>query len=405
MILASGSPDISSCTKFAKCCLAPEFQFFFQFLSNLIYRAEVQKEFIDIPCIHGNVGVKAPAFMLLGRWKHFLKYIRLLKLTARLIGIIIFIYIMLGIDIQSMIQLALNIPPVYASILILSVFPIMILRGARWKIVAEGLDLSLNTQEATEALCMAQLTNLVIPGSFGDLIRIPYMKHRGNQVDKSIISILIDAILGSIIPFSIGLLALAVILEVSISIEIIIIGSIWVLGGYIFYRVLRATLWSRFMKDRLGRLMKEGIRGRAFFTLPSMLRSIGGRRIAISMLLAAVLFVLHVSQAYLLSVALNMRIEWTYLAVTMGLAIMMIALPVTIQGLGIREGVLLFMLTRLNIDPVLIVSFSLTFMTINLTPALAGFMIWVRNPFVDITDQSVLDDDAVWPPFPDLPKE
>ena len=321
--------------------------------------------------------------------------------SVRLIGVVIFIYIMLGIDIQSVIRSAIEIPLVYTIILILSVIPVMFLRGARWRVVAEGMDLSLTTQEATEALCMAQLANLFIPGSFGDLIRIPYMKHKGNQVEKSIISILLDAILGSFIPFTIGILALAVILEVSISIEALLLGSIWLLGGYIFYRILRATLWSRFMKARLTRLMREGISGRAFFTLPSMLKSMGSRRIVISMVLALGLFALNVSQAYLLAISLNIVIQWTYLAVTLGLTMMMMAIPVTIQGLGIRESVLLFMLTRLSIEPAIIVSFSLTLMAINLIPAIAGIVIWARNPFVDITDQAVLDDDVIWPPFLD----
>jgi len=331
-----------------------------------------------------------------------LKHSRLLKQVARLIGIAIFIYIMLGIDVQSMLNSMFGILPIYALALILSIIPMMILRGARWKVVADGMELRLSTLQATEALCLAHLAGLVIPGSFGDLIRIPYMKHKGNRVDKSIISILLDAILGSVIPFSIGLLALAVILEINISIEIALIGLIWVLGGYLFYRILRATLWSRFMKARLKRLMKEGLRGRSFFTLPSMLKSIGGRRIAISLILAMMLFALNISQAYLLAFALEMTIEWTYLAVTLGLTLLMMAIPVTIQGLGIREGVLLFMLTRIGLDPVLIVSFSLILMLINLAPAIAGFVIWVRNPFVDITDQAILDEDVVWPSFPEL---
>ncbi|MFX1561194.1 MAG: lysylphosphatidylglycerol synthase transmembrane domain-containing protein [Promethearchaeota archaeon] len=331
-----------------------------------------------------------------------MNYTRLLKQAARLIGIVLFIYIMSGIDIQSMLGSVFSIPPIYTLTLILSILPIMSLRGARWKVIAEGMDLRLSTMHATEALCMAHLAGLVIPGSFGDLIRIPYMKNKGNRVDKSIISILLDAILGSVIPFTIGILALAFILEVNISIEVVLIGFIWLLGGYLFYRILRATLWSRFMKARLRRLMKEGIRGRAFFTLRSMFKAIGGRRIALSLALAAILFVLNVSQAYLLAFALEMTIEWTYLAVTLGLTLLMMAIPVTIQGLGIREGVLLFMLTRLSIDPTRIVSFSLTLMAINITPAIAGFVIWMRNPFVDITDQAILDDDVVWPSFPDF---
>ena len=320
-----------------------------------------------------------------------MKYSRLLKIAARLIGIIIFIYILIGIDIQSMIVTSFSIPPFITIILILTVIPIMVLRGARWQVVSEGLDLNLKTMESTEALCIAQLANLVIPGNFGDLIRIPYMKHRGNQVDKSIISILLDSILGAVVPFTFGIIAIAIILEFSITIELLIIGTIWITGGYGFYRIMRATLWPKFMQARINRLMKEGIRGRAFFTLPSMLKSIGSTRIVLSLALALLLFVIYVTQAYILAYALGISIEWMYLAFTLGFTTIILVIPVTIQGLGLRESVLLFMLTRIAVDPVLIISFSLILMTINLTPAIAGFIIWLRNPFVDITDQEILD--------------
>ena len=151
------------------------------------------------------------------------------------------------------------------------------------------------------------------------------------------------------------------------------------------------------MQARLKGLMKEGIRGRSFFTLPSMMRSIGSKRIALSLLLALLWFVLYVTQAYVLAQILGVAVQWGYLAFTMGVTMIVITLPVTIQGLGLREGALLFMLTRIAIDPVLIVSFSLTLMVFNLIPAIAGLIIWIRNPFVDITDQDVLDNDSVLP--------
>jgi uncharacterized protein (TIRG00374 family) len=321
----------------------------------------------------------------------------MMKIAGRFIGIVIFIYILTGVDLRRMITTVFSIPPFYALVLVLAVLPIMLLRGARWKVVAEGLDLHLDTKEATEALCLAQLANLVIPGSFGDLIRIPYMKTRGNPVDRTIISMLLDAIIGSVFPFTLGVLALAVILEITVTVEALMIGVIWLGGGYAFYRIIRATLWSRFMQARLKRLMKEGIRGRSFFTLPSMMRSIGCRRVVLSLLLSLLWFIVYVTQAYVLAQVLGVKVQWGYLAFTIGVTMMLIAIPVTIQGLGLREGALLLMLTRIAVDPVLVVSFSLTLMVFNLTPAIAGLIIWIRNPFVDITDQDVLDKDTILP--------
>jgi len=328
-----------------------------------------------------------------------LKYSWQLKLAARLCGIAIFIYILMGIDIQNLLATTFGIPPVYTIILILFVLPIMLVRGTRWKVITEGLDLTLSVLQATGALCLSHLANLVIPGSLGDLVRVPYMKQLGNRVDRSIISILVDAVLGSIVPFTTGIFAITIILEINITLELFLLCIVWIIGGYCVYRVIHATLWPRLMQARMRRLMRDGLRGKSFFTFPSILTSIGKASIALSLSLSVLLFGLYITQAYILAISLDMSIDWLYLAVTLGLTSLLTAIPITIQGLGLREGVLLFMLTPLGFGPVRIISFSLTLMLVNLIPAIAGFVIWSRNPFIDITNQEILDAEGEEPPF------
>ncbi|MBE0525611.1 MAG: flippase-like domain-containing protein, partial [Candidatus Thorarchaeota archaeon] len=139
-----------------------------------------------------------------------MKYSWQVKLAARLCGIIVLIYILMGIDIQTLLIITFGIPPLLTFLLVLFVLPIMLTRAMRWKVIAEGLDLNLKTLDAAEALCLSHSANLVVPGSVGDLVRIPFMTHRGNRMDRSIISILLDSVLGSIVPFTAGVLAIAV---------------------------------------------------------------------------------------------------------------------------------------------------------------------------------------------------
>ena len=82
----------------------------------------------------------------------------------------------------------------------------------------------------------------------------------------------------------------------------------------------------------------------------------------------------------------------------MGLSTLLTAVPITIAGLGIREGVLLFMFGfMLGYNPTLIVSYSLTLMLINLTPTIAGFISWTRNPLIELGRAEMIDDNSVEP--------
>ena len=99
----------------------------------------------------------------------------LIRSAFRLIGIIIFIYILLQVDFGLMVQTALGINPFVTILLVVMVAPIMFFKGARWHTVCSGLELNLKTHEAIDALCIAHMANLVLPGTVGDLVRVPYL--------------------------------------------------------------------------------------------------------------------------------------------------------------------------------------------------------------------------------------
>ncbi len=311
--------------------------------------------------------------------------------ALRLIGVFVFIYILLGIDVQMMLEASFNLSPLITLLLIGLVAPIMILKGARWEAISQGLGLRISAIRATEALCISQMMNLALPGSIGDLVRVPYMTNRGNPTDKSIVSLIIDAILGSIVPWSAGVLAILYVFDFDVTLEGLLIVTIWIVGVYLMYRFLKATVWNWVVKARTRKLMTEGITGKFLFSIPSLLRSIGGRNITISLLFALGSWGVFTVQAYILACAYGIDVTWYYLAISLGLSTMLTAIPISVQGLGIREGVLLFMLGRIGADPTIIVSFSLTLMLVNLTPSVVGILSWANDPIIQISEEDILN--------------
>lgn len=279
----------------------------------------------------------------------------------------------------------LNVPLLVFIFLGFLVIPIMFLKGARWQFIASGLNLRIRTTEATEALCISQMVNLTLPGNIGDLIRVPYLKARGNPSDRSVISLLIDAIVAAIIPFTFGILALIFLLPLSITIESVLVLVIWVIGFFITYIILKRTLWPWFLEARLSQMMNEGVTDHLVFTIPKILKQIKRRKLVAAVLVTTLSWLLFSFQALILAQALGITVSWFYLAVSLGAVTIFTSIPISINGLGVREGVLLVLLGLLGFSPDIVVSFSISLMLLNLTPSLAGIFLWMRDPFTKLS--------------------
>ncbi|TFG12990.1 flippase-like domain-containing protein [Candidatus Thorarchaeota archaeon] len=304
----------------------------------------------------------------------------------RFIGIGLFIYILTTIDFTAMVNASLSVTPITILGIAFLIIPTMVLKGARWQIISEGLGLRLKTTEATEALSIAQLANLATPGSLGDFIRVPYMTARGNPTDKSTLSIFIDAIISIVVPYSLGGLALLVLLEVDITILGLFGALLWFAGFILLYYFIKKTIWTWFFKARIDRLLSSGFRGSFLFTLPSVIKSVGKRNLLLSLGYSAVAWLTYTLQATVLAWSFGINVNWIFINVALALSTMATAIPISIQGLGIREGVFLFLFGLINIDPAIIVAFSLSLMLVNITPISLGLVSWARDPF-DLTPE------------------
>ena len=308
----------------------------------------------------------------------------LVRHVFRLIGVFLFIYILMQIDLILMVETAFGINPFITILLVVMVTPIMFFKGARWHSVCTGLGLNLKTHEAVDALCVAHMANLILPGTVGDLVRIPYLKRRGNPLERSILSLFLDAAISVIFPYTAAILAIFYILEIQVEFLLIALLTplLWLLVGVLAYLVVRRMGWSLLYGERL-KQMWVSIRD-AFVNLGSSITSIGKRQFFISLILSGFAWFVYTIQGYILALALNIEVTWLYVAISLGLSTLLTAVPITIAGLGIREGVLLFMFGYMaGYDFTLIVSYSLTLMFINLTPSIAGLISWIRNPLIE----------------------
>jgi len=309
----------------------------------------------------------------------------------RFIGIIIFIFLLYSIDFNQVAQLALTLDA--ASILLATalVMPIMILKGARWHVITSALDLRLDVLEAGDGLCIAQMMSFALPGALGDLVRVPYLKGRGNTTERSIMSVFLDAIVASFVPYLITTIALLALLEIDYLFALAVIGSvaIFLFACYVTYRVLKFLFSPWLIGVRIRRLKKKGIPGTHSVGMSESLRVAGWKSLFLALLLAGGAWLLYTTQGVLLAGALGIQLPWLSVALAVTITAMFVTVPISIQGIGVREGVLLIVFGAMGIDYATVITFSIILMAISLVPSVWGLVSWLRDPFIRIEEDAI----------------
>ncbi len=311
--------------------------------------------------------------------------------ALRFIGILIFVVLLSNVDLGLIVNLATGLDPSIVLLAVLLVVPIVFLKGARWYVLSKSLGIRLRIWEAVDGLCIAQMTSFTLPGALGDLVRVPYLKCRGNTTDRSLMSIFLDAVAASVVPYTITAVAMILLLDVDylVALAVIVIGAVLIAAFYATYRIIKLILSPWLMRARIRRLKGKGISGELSAGIGTSLRSTGWKSVTTAILFAGGAWLLYTFQGFILADALGIQLSWISVAMAVTVAAMLASLPISIQGVGVREGALLLTFGTMGIDAATIITFSLILMAVTLTPSLWGLVSWLRDPFVRIDPDSL----------------
>lgn len=314
------------------------------------------------------------------------------RYLIRLVGVFLFILILLHIDFSNIGFLISNADVFGLLIGILLVVPIMLIKGSRWFLITRGLRLNIRLTEAVDGLCIAQMTSFTLPGSLGDLVRVPYLKCRGNPSDRSILSLFIDAVVAAAIPYLAATIGIVLVFGAgSLFIaETLLLALCFVGGCYAFYRLIRIIVRPWWLRSRLSLLKSDGVVGRFFLNLQESVRAIGLPTIIVAVSLSGLAWFIFTLQSWILAEALHIHVTWLEIALSVTLASMLAVIPISIQGIGVREGILLLLMGGMfGVDPTSVILFSILLTIVSLTPSIWGLISWMRDPFVKLRPESV----------------
>ena len=167
--------------------------------------------------------------------------------------------------------------------------------------------------------------------------------------------------------------------------------AVFLFACYVTYRVLKFLLSPWLIGVRIRRLKKKGIPGAHSVGIGESLRLAGWNSLLLALMLAGGAWLLYAMQSVLLARALDIQLPWISVALAATITAMFVTVPISIQGIGVREGTLLIVLGAMGIDYATVITFSIILMAISLVPSIWGLVSWLRDPFIRIEEEAIED--------------
>jgi len=266
----------------------------------------------------------------------------------------------------------------YLVVGLVAYFLSQLISSVRWALLARLLGFANPQKEFTVFYLIGMFFSLFAPGTVGgDVGRIVYLARTGDRENEgrragalgfAAISVLADRAVGMAVLIWIGTVALASAPRYSVPVAIRYVTFALALGFLLAWALLPLLGWLLRSKENPAwknlRLALQTFRARRPVIIQTML---------LSLVVHGVQSWIHV----LIGHALAVEIPWSYALIVYPLVGTFSALPISLNGIGLREGGYLFLLGRIGIGSEKAIAFSLLWFLVSALNSTIGGLVFI----------------------------
>jgi uncharacterized membrane protein YbhN (UPF0104 family) len=249
----------------------------------------------------------------------------------------------------------------------------VLLMTYRWRRVLSQLNMNIRYEHVLQFIWIGLFFNQVLPSTIGgDGFRGFYLYKRGYSLTNTAHGVLIDRI--------VGLIALVILVAATLPLAFELIDkpiALWGLVTILISSII--TLILVLMIERYTRIFSHWKFIKALFDLAQEARKLifsfspGIKLIAISFSI----HLLSIIAIIILSIGMELGLKWTGVVIVMPWVTLIMVIPISIAGWGIREGAMVVGLGYLGVIPESALALSVLYGLLLLTIALPGGLIWL----------------------------
>lgn len=314
--------------------------------------------------------------------KKYLKYI------FSLIGIVLFIIILSGVNLLELQRILLGINVGYLALTVLLNLIAIIFKTFKWKWVTNIISPDFSLKEAFISYMVGFSFSMFTPAKVGDLIKIFYVEKTGQDYGKAFSVVVVDRIIDIFLLFFMGITGIFA-FSYLYNFEIL---PLWVLILLIILLISgTALIFSRrtlrfLLKPLHGRIIPknwlegaENLFNNYFEGVNTLVKNIGKLKYAIAAGLAS--WIMPFLYGYTMALSIGIELPIIFFVALIPIVCIIELLPISISGIGTRDLALIYLFGLQGISPESALAFSVLYLFICYwLVGLAGILIWLKYP-------------------------
>ncbi|MCH7604798.1 flippase-like domain-containing protein [Patescibacteria group bacterium] len=288
-----------------------------------------------------------------------------MKNVLKLIGIGVFVFILTRIEWSELIDILSATRLHYVVLSLVLIIPVVFVRTQKWKDIVSSLGTGDVPFWSLFAMYLKGLSlGLITPGKLGEFYRAKYLsEYLQIPLGKALWTVILEKgvdFLSDATVAIIGIIILSSVFGVETSFAGVLVLSVLIILGVLLLTKKNFTKWvfefgmklllPQGMREKAGELTRDFLEEIRLLNKKLYLRLLAYDAFSLTLIVVAHFF---------LALALSISISFWYLYIVIILVSMLTVLPVSVFGLGLREGgyIFFFLLVGISIEAAL--AFSL----------------------------------------------
>jgi uncharacterized membrane protein YbhN (UPF0104 family) len=238
----------------------------------------------------------------------------------------------------------------------------------RWQLLAQPLGFQRTFAEFTRMYFIGMFFNLFLPTSVGgDVMRAWQLQAGGQRRLHALLSVFIDRASGLFVLLCLGVCG---VLSSPVELPTMIRNTVYLTGlGALVGGV--CAIAATFFGQRYARVRKLSAAINLYLTNPGLAVS--------STVLSLVVQGANVAVVWILGLALNLEVPLGYYVVVVPMVSLMTVLPVSLNGIGVREGGMVLFLSPLGVADATAVSLAVLWFMVFTAASLVGGVVYFSS--------------------------
>ena len=311
----------------------------------------------------------------------YLKVIMNIRKLLPAIGIVILIYILITIDIETIILNFSDIKPMYLILSFLSLIPILLITNYEWRLILKKQKINVSYIYSLKNILIGYFYGFITPGGLGAYTRTFYLQDEsGAPIQKCVSNVIILNTVDYISLLLLGIIG-GILVSSRFPHLFVLILIMFIIVLTLFLLFLRKETLANFLNRMLQHKIFNLLRHKLNSSIDSFFIDMPNPGDLLIPFTVSILgWILRFSELYLISKLFSIEIPYIYFIFIIAIANVVASLPVTIYGLGTREMTMISLFSIFSISPERIVSLSLFwFVIVWLFPSILGAAIAVKE--------------------------